>query len=58
MKQAIGDAANLNPLYVYFTKTLVGNKLLESLVARVALINLNVGRDFCQEHKQKWLIFG
>ena len=58
MKQAIRDAVNLNPLYVYSTKTLVGNKLMESLVARVALKNLNVGSDFCQEHKQKCLIFG
>lgn len=47
-KQAIvAEVLNSTPLNVSFRKALVGNKLLEwqSLVARVAFINLNEGQD-------------
>jgi hypothetical protein len=47
-KQAtVVDVLNSTPLNVFFRRALVGNKLLEwqSLVARVAFINLNEGRD-------------
>jgi len=45
-KQAtVADVLNSTPLNVSFRRALVGNKLLEwqSLVARVAFINLNEG---------------
>ena len=47
-KQAtVADVLNSTPLNVSFRRTLVGNKLLEwqSIVARVAFINLNDGQD-------------
>ena len=47
-KQAtVADVLNSTPLNVSFRRALVGNKLLEwqSLVARVAFINLNEGQD-------------
>ena len=47
-KQAtVANVLNSAPLNVSFRRALVGNKLLEwqSLVARIAFINLNEGRD-------------
>ena len=47
-KQAmVADVLNFTPLNVSFRRALVGNKLLEwqSLVARVAFINLNEGQN-------------
>ena len=46
----VDDVLNSTPLNVSFRRALVGNKLLEwqSLVARVAFINLNEGILSCR----------